>query len=116
VEINPAVGERTELMFAWSSTAGTVHITDIHRDHVLEMACRNHPVPSIISAPAKDKDVGRVIGQSTVCQRSARTFHELDLGNSERNRVPVYHPHAGRRDQSAFKKLFDTILPHCQYN
>jgi hypothetical protein len=63
---------------------------------VLEVSGSNHPVPSIVSTPTEDKDMGWMLTQNIVSQRSPGTFHELDLGNAERNRVPVHHTHAGR--------------------
>jgi hypothetical protein len=68
MEPDPAVGECPELMLARRGSGRTIQITDIRRDPTLEVACRNHPVASIVSTPAEDKDAGGVLAQGRVCQ------------------------------------------------
>jgi hypothetical protein len=68
MEPDPAVGERPELVLARRGSGRTIQITDIRRDPTLEVACRNHPVPSIVSTPAEDKHAAGILLCDAVCK------------------------------------------------
>jgi hypothetical protein len=71
------------------------------------MTCGYHAVTAIIAFPAQYKDPVRVHGKRPVSECPPRTFHQLEIGNTQCCRIYINRTHPGRTDNSCLQKSFN---------
>jgi hypothetical protein len=113
VKNNPAVFQCRQLVLAGTTPFARIEVADIGSYSPLEITCGHHPVTTVIAFPAQYKDLVRFHGKRPVSECPPRTFHQLDIGNTQCGRIYINRTHPGRTDYSCLQKSVNQFRSHC---